>query len=130
MGVPQGHPVPVAPGGEQDVARPRRRAAAPMVSVVIPTLDEATNIAWVLYRLPPCVEEVIVVDGHSTDRTVAVARAARPDVVVIQAARRGKGAALQAGFAAARGTFVVMIDGKPSWSGTRSAPGGRTPSPG
>ena len=111
MGVSEMPPVPVAPGGEQDVARPRERAAVPMVSVVIPTLDEATNIAWVLYRLPPCVEEVIVVDGPSTDRTVAVARAARPDIVVVNAPRRGKGAALQAGFAAARGTFVVMIDG-------------------
>jgi glycosyltransferase involved in cell wall biosynthesis len=53
---------------------------------------------------------VILVDGHSTDRTVAVARAARPDIVVVRAARKGKGAALQAGFAAARGTFIVMMD--------------------
>jgi glycosyltransferase involved in cell wall biosynthesis len=110
MGVSEMPPVPVVPGGEQDVARPRVRAAAPTVSVVIPTLNEATNIQWVLYRLPAVVDEVIVVDGHSTDRTVAVARAARPDVVVVHAKRRGKGAALQAGFAAARGTFIVMLD--------------------
>jgi glycosyltransferase involved in cell wall biosynthesis len=110
MGVFEMPSVREVPGGEQDVARPREAAGAPFVSVVIPTLNEATNIAWVLYRLPPVVDEVILVDGHSSDGTVAVAHAARPDIVVVHAARPGKGAALQAGFAAARGTFVVMMD--------------------
>jgi glycosyltransferase involved in cell wall biosynthesis len=80
------------------------------VSVVIPTLNEAANIGWVLRRLPAVVDEVILVDGLSTDGTVAAARAARPDIVVVIAEQRGKGAALQAGFAAARGTFIVMLD--------------------
>jgi glycosyltransferase involved in cell wall biosynthesis len=80
------------------------------VSVIIPALNEQRNIGWVLERLPPMVDEVILVDGHSVDRTVAVARAARPDIVVVTQNARGKGAALRAGFAAATGDLLVMID--------------------
>jgi glycosyltransferase involved in cell wall biosynthesis len=110
MGVTDVPPIPVVPGRGQVGARPREAPAAPAVTVVIPTLNEAANVGWVLGRLPAVVDEVIVVDGLSTDGTVAAARAARPDVVIVTATRRGKGAALQAGFAAARGTFVVMLD--------------------
>ena len=46
----------------------------PRVSVVIPTLNEARNLPYVLSRLPADVYEVIVVDGHSVDDTIAVAR--------------------------------------------------------
>jgi glycosyltransferase involved in cell wall biosynthesis len=81
-----------------------------VVSVVIPTLDEAENIGWVLERIPPEVDEVILVDGRSTDGTVEVARAARPDIRVVSEPVPGKGAALRAGFAAARGDVIVMID--------------------
>jgi glycosyltransferase involved in cell wall biosynthesis len=80
------------------------------VSVVIPAKNEAANIAWVLQRIPPVVHEVVLVDGHSTDSTVEVATRLRPDIVVVHEERRGKGAALQAGFAAASGDIVVMLD--------------------
>jgi len=110
MGVTDVAPIPVVPGRGQVGARPRETLVAPAVSVVIPTLNEAANVGWVLQRLPAIVDEVIVVDGLSTDGTVAAARAARPDVLIVNATRRGKGAALRAGFAAARGTFVVMLD--------------------
>jgi len=82
----------------------------PKVSVVIPTLNEERNVAWVLERLPGIVDEVILVDGRSTDATIEVARAARPDIRVVLEMTPGKGAALRAGFAAARGDYVVMID--------------------
>jgi len=82
----------------------------PRVSVVIPTLNEEKNVAWVLERLPSIVDDVVLVDGRSTDDTIAVARAARPDVRVVLESQPGKGAALRAGFAAARGEYVVMID--------------------
>jgi glycosyltransferase involved in cell wall biosynthesis len=82
----------------------------PRVSVVVPTLNEERNIAWVLERLPDLVDEVILVDGRSTDRTLEVARAARPDIRVVLETQPGKGAALRAGFAAARGEYIVMID--------------------
>jgi glycosyltransferase involved in cell wall biosynthesis len=82
----------------------------PRVSVVIPTLNEERNVGWVLERLPDLVDEVILVDGRSTDDTVAVARSVRPDIRVVMESTRGKGAALRAGFTAARGEYVVMID--------------------
>jgi glycosyltransferase involved in cell wall biosynthesis len=80
------------------------------LTVVIPTKNEALNIAWVLERLPDSVDEVIVVDGTSTDDTIEVARRVRPDVRVVLEPRPGKGAAVRAGFAAARGRYVVMLD--------------------
>jgi len=80
------------------------------VSLVVPAMNEGRNIAWVLERVPSMVDEVILVDGNSTDDTVAVARAAYPGVVVVTQKGRGKGDALRAGFAAARGEYVVMID--------------------
>jgi hypothetical protein len=91
--------------------RMERAGAGPAltVSVVIPTLDEERNIAWVLERLPP-VQEVIVVDGRSIDRTVEVARATWPGVRIVNERTPGKGAALRAGFSAAQGDVIVMMD--------------------
>jgi len=80
------------------------------VSVVIPTLNEARNIAHVLPKLPAGVDQVVLVDGGSTDGTVEVARRLRPDMVIIQQTRRGKGNALACGFAAATGDIIVMMD--------------------
>jgi glycosyltransferase involved in cell wall biosynthesis len=84
--------------------------ARPRVSVVVPTLNEERNVAWVLERLPEVVDEVILVDGRSTDRTIEVARGACPDIRVVLETQPGKGAALRAGFAAASGEYIVMID--------------------
>jgi glycosyltransferase involved in cell wall biosynthesis len=54
--------------------------------------------------------EVVVVDGGSTDDTVAVARTVRPSAVVISQTGRGKGDALFCGFAAASGDIIVTLD--------------------
>jgi len=80
------------------------------VSVVIPTLNEEKNLPHVFGRLPGGLHEVIVVDGHSTDDTVEVARRLRPDVRVVMQPGRGKGNALAAGFAACTGDIVVTMD--------------------
>jgi glycosyltransferase involved in cell wall biosynthesis len=80
------------------------------VSVVIPTLNEEENLPHVFARLPRGLHEVIVVDGHSTDRTVAVARWLRPDTRIVMQTGRGKGNALAAGFAACSGDVVVTLD--------------------
>jgi glycosyltransferase involved in cell wall biosynthesis len=82
----------------------------PRLSVVIPAKNEAENIGWVIGRLPSMVDELILVDGRSRDLTIDVARALWPDVVIVQDNGHGKGAALRAGFAAATGDYVVMID--------------------
>jgi glycosyltransferase involved in cell wall biosynthesis len=80
------------------------------VSVVIPTLNEEENLPYVFARLPPGLHELIVVDGHSTDRTVAVAQRLRPEARIVMQSGRGKGNALAAGFAACTGDIVVMLD--------------------
>jgi glycosyltransferase involved in cell wall biosynthesis len=92
------------------VSKRDREARRSTVSVVIPTLNEEGSIGWVLEHIPSWVSEVVLVDGLSTDRTEAVARAHHPDIVVVHERRPGKGAALRAGFAAATGEIVVMID--------------------
>jgi glycosyltransferase involved in cell wall biosynthesis len=97
-------------GLEDSVSRGPGTSAQATVSVVIPARNEAANIGWVLRRLPDCVDEVVLVDGRSTDGTIDVARAIRPDIVVVSDEGRGKGAALRTGFAAASGDWVVMID--------------------
>jgi glycosyltransferase involved in cell wall biosynthesis len=53
---------------------------------------------------------VIVVDGHSGDDTLAVARRLRPDARIVMQTRTGKGNALACGFAAATGDVIAMID--------------------
>src|SRR5215208_74492 len=91
-------------------AREGRRGTGISVSVVIPAKNEAENIGWVLERLPPIVDEVVLVDGDSYDGTAEVAKRLRPDIRVIGQDTPGKGAAVRAGFAAAHGDFIVMID--------------------
>jgi hypothetical protein len=80
------------------------------VSVVIPALNEAENLPHVLPRIPAWVHEVLLVDGHSTDDTVEVARKLRQDIRIVAQQGRGKGAALRTGFAAATGQIIVMLD--------------------
>ncbi len=80
------------------------------VSVVVPTLNEVDNVVLVLPRIPWWVDEVVLVDGGSTDGTVEAARAVRPDLRVIVDETPGKGAALRTGWRQARGDIVVTID--------------------
>jgi glycosyltransferase involved in cell wall biosynthesis len=80
------------------------------VSVIVPTLNEAPNLPHVLPRIPAWVDEVLLVDGGSIDGTVDVARRLMPAITVIGQERPGKGAALQAGFEAARGDIIVTLD--------------------
>ncbi|HZG67881.1 MAG TPA: glycosyltransferase family 2 protein, partial [Herpetosiphonaceae bacterium] len=85
------------------------------VVVIIPALNEADAIAHVMRAIPSAlVDRVIVVDGGSTDGTVAIARAAGADVVLQP--RRGYGNACAAGVAAAPDADVlVFLDGDGSF---------------
>jgi glycosyltransferase involved in cell wall biosynthesis len=80
------------------------------ISLIIPTLNEEANIPYILPQIPPWIDEVILVDGHSVDQTVSIARELMPDIRVVYQEGRGKGAALRSGFAAATGDIIVMID--------------------
>jgi dolichol-phosphate mannosyltransferase len=63
------------------------------VTIVIPTLNEEHTLPDVIEGVRPYADEILVVDGHSTDRTREVAEAA--GVRVILDNRKGKGAALR-----------------------------------
>lgn len=82
----------------------------PTISVIVPTLNEQENLPHVLPRIPAFVDEVILVDGASTDDTVAVARTLMPTIRVVQQRGSGKGAALRTGFRSATGDIIVTID--------------------
>jgi glycosyltransferase involved in cell wall biosynthesis len=80
------------------------------VSVVIPAMNEEDNLPHVLPRIPSWVHEVVLVDGNSTDRTVEVATELYPSIRVVRQTGKGKGDALRAGFYAATGDIIVMLD--------------------
>jgi glycosyltransferase involved in cell wall biosynthesis len=81
----------------------------PLVSVVIPTLNEAKNLPYVLPQIPQ-EYEVIIVDGGSEDGSTAVAAELRPSARIVQQMGHGKGNALRVGFEEARGKIIVMLD--------------------
>ena len=89
-------------------------AGSPLVSVVIPCLNEVDHIYECVSRAFRAMQaaaidgEVIVSDNGSTDGSAEVARDAGARVV--DEPRRGYGSAYLAGFAAARGTYIVMLD--------------------
>jgi glycosyltransferase involved in cell wall biosynthesis len=84
----------------------------PSVSVVIPTLNEADNLRLLLPTIPGWVSEVIIVDGRSTDETVRVAEAFARErhLSIVMESRKGKGAALRAGFHSALSDIIVALD--------------------
>jgi hypothetical protein len=92
-------------------------AIAPKVTVVLPVMNEAANLPGVFGSLPGWVEEVVLVDGRSSDDSIGVARRLRPDVKVVLQGGAGKGDALAAGFAAATGDIIVAIDADCSTDG-------------
>lgn len=77
------------------------------VDLILPTLDEAAALPWVLGRLPERYR-AIVVDNGSTDGSGEVAR--RAGATVVREDRRGFGAACAAGLAAATAPLVAFCD--------------------
>lgn len=97
--------------GKHERVTGRGNAEHPKITALICTLDEADNLPYVLPRIPPFVDEVLLVDGHSTDGTLEVAQRLRPDVRVLQQPGKGKGDALKFGVKQARGDIIVTLDG-------------------
>ena len=84
--------------------------SSPTVSVVIPAMNEAENLHFVMPLLPSEVDEVILVDGGSADHTIDVVERGHENVTVIRQSERGKGNALILGFQAATCDIIVMLD--------------------
>ena len=79
------------------------------ISVVIPCYNEEEGIQQVIQAMPDYVDEVVVVDNNSTDRTSEIARGLGARVVFQP--RMGYGAAYQAGLPAATGDIIATLDG-------------------
>ncbi|MBK7930262.1 MAG: glycosyltransferase family 2 protein [Bryobacterales bacterium] len=83
------------------------------ITVIIPCLNEEQGIEKVLRRMPQFVDQVIVVDNGSTDRTSDVARSLGAEV--IREDVRGYGRAYKTGFSQATGDIIVTLDGDHSY---------------
>jgi glycosyltransferase involved in cell wall biosynthesis len=83
------------------------------ITVIIPCLNEEQGIRRVLEAMPDFVDEVIVVDNNSTDRTHEVATAL--GAKVIHERLRGYGRSYKRGFANATGDLIVTLDGDHSY---------------
>ena len=101
------------PAWQREPARDRK----PLVSVVIPARNEAGNVENIFRRVPEmgAGTELIFVEGHSTDdtyatieRTAAIYPARR--VKILRQTGHGKGDAVRAGFAAAEGDVLMILD--------------------
>ena len=83
------------------------------ITVITPCLNEEQGIEQVLRRMPEFVDQVIVVDNGSTDRTPEVARSFGAEV--IREPVRGYGRAYKRGFASATGDIIITLDGDHSY---------------
>ena len=80
------------------------------IGVVIPAFDEERAIAQVIAEIPDWVDEVVVADNGSCDRTAE--RAEQAGARVVHEGERGYGAACQAGIGALRAAdIIVFLDG-------------------
>src|SRR5215831_18789185 len=83
------------------------------ITVIIPCLNEEQGIEQILRAMPDFVDEVIVVDNDSTDRTSEVASSL--GATVIREEVRGYGRSYKRGFTSATGDLIVTLDGDHSY---------------
>src|SRR5579863_6379075 len=83
------------------------------ITVIIPCLNEEQGIEQIMKRMPDFVDETIVVDNGSTDRTSEVAH--RFGAKVIREDVRGYGRAYKTGFGSATGDLIITLDGDQSY---------------
>ena len=108
---PRAERAEAVPASTQSAARPTGTT-----SLIIPARNEARNITWVLEQIPDCVDEVLLVDGKSSDATLLMASRCMPRIRVVHQEGPGKGSALRTGFRHAKGDTIVMMDADGSMS--------------
>lgn len=82
----------------------------PRISIIVCALNEEMNLPHILPNIPRWVHEIILVDGHSSDNTVKVAREIRPEIKVLLQPNKGKGDALKYGVNQATGEIIITLD--------------------
>jgi glycosyltransferase involved in cell wall biosynthesis len=82
----------------------------PPVTVLICTLNEENNLPLVLPKIPHWVDEVLLVDGHSKDNTLVIAKQICPRIKILIQPGKGKGDALKFGVQQASGKIIVTLD--------------------
>ena len=82
----------------------------PRITLIILALNEEENLPHVLPRIPSIVDEVLLVDGHSTDNTIALAKELCPRIRIVYQGGKGKGDAIRCGIKSATGDIVVTLD--------------------
>jgi glycosyltransferase involved in cell wall biosynthesis len=98
-------------GDQAEDALPKAKAERrPSITALICTLNEEESLPHVLPRIPDWVDEVLLVDGHSADNTVMVAKRLRPDMRIVHQPGTGKGDALRFGVQQATGDIIVTLD--------------------
>lgn len=79
-------------------------------TAILPVRNEARNISRLAASIPAFVDQVIVIDGNSTDGSLEIARGIESIDVAVSQTHRGKGAALSLGFSLASGDYVFVLD--------------------
>ena len=101
-------PCPAGPGQPAEFAEFSPRRSKPVISLILPVLNEAPILAEALSGLPRAPDlEILLVDGGSTDATRKVA--ARFPHVRWVSAPRGRGVQMNAGARVARGDFFLFL---------------------
>lgn len=106
--IPGGHMISTM--AESPKALGLTSAEEPRVTVIICAVDEAESLPHVLPKIPPWVDEVLLVDGGSIDGTAEVARRLRSDIRIISQAGRGKGDAIKHGVSESKGDIIITLD--------------------
>lgn len=78
------------------------------ITVIIPTKNEAGGIKKVIKKVQPFADEILVVDGHSTDKTLEIAKKMGARVILDQ--KKGVGAAKRLAITKVKGDIIVLID--------------------
>jgi len=86
------------------------------ISAVVPCYNEEQGIGKVIKNFPDFIDEIIVVDNNSNDRTSAIAKSLGARVIFEK--RRGYGRAYKTGFKAVKNDIIVTMDGDASYPAT------------